>query len=155
MQNTLETRPSLPSVVPIVVTFSVLIIGLVFFLFGLFEYGFWKSRGPGPGFFPVIFGAGTVVLSARELFRRKRQIERLHAKNFLPAIAIALAIVAIPLVGMILSMSAFVPLWLRFIERKGWAMSLTTGIATGTVIYLLFCVWLRVSFPEGMLFDHL
>lgn len=147
-----ETTPPGQSVVSFAITLAILLGGLVFLGYGSFEYGFWRNRGPGAGFFPVLFGAGAALLAAIELFRAQRQTDRARAANFLPALAAGAAILAVPLLGMILAMSVFVLLWLRLVEKESWARSLILGIGTGVVVHLLFSVWLGVVFPTALLF---
>ena len=138
-------------IVSLAMTASMLLIGLVFLGYGLFEYGVWKNRGPGAGFFPVLFGGGAVLLAAIEIFRPQRQSDQARARNFMPALAIGAAVLIVPLLGMVVAMSVFVILWLKLVERDSWAKSLSLGIGTGVIVYLLFNVWLGVVFPPSPL----
>jgi hypothetical protein len=130
------------------------VTGLLFFGYGLFEYGFWRNGGPGAGFFPAVFGAGAALLAAISLSRRNTDSDSVGVQNFLPVVAVAIAIFAIPLVGMIAAMSLLVVLWLAVVERRGWRLALGVGLSTGVTVFLLFSIWLQVSFPPSVLFDR-
>ncbi|MCO6384857.1 tripartite tricarboxylate transporter TctB family protein [Oceanicola sp. 502str15] len=128
-----------------------LCFGALFLGFGLFKYGFWMDRGPGAGFFPAVFGAGTVLLAAFELMRPGQIKGRVQLRNHAPIIAILAAILCIPLVGMIPAMALFVLGWLKLVEGAPWLRSLLVAAATALLTTLIFDVWLRVQFPPSLL----
>lgn len=62
-----------------------------------------------------------------------------------------LALLGIPILGLLLSLTAFVLATLLWVERKPWLASLlTTGGILGAA-YLIFVVFLSVPVPQGML----
>lgn len=142
-----QKRPWLP----VIVTLLIVAIGVTWAAFGLFKYGVWQNRGPGAGFFPVVAGSGAFFLGLIELFRKQERAESGGIKSIWPALGMALAIASIPLFGMVIAMSIFVMVWMALIESQRWWKSLLTGLGTGIALYLLFGLWLRVAFPQGII----
>ena len=55
------------------------------------------------------------------------------------------------LVGMLLSMTGYIFLWLKFIEKHKTTSSLTISLGCVLVIYGIFVAWLHVPMPKGLL----
>ncbi|WP_213544419.1 tripartite tricarboxylate transporter TctB family protein [Vannielia litorea] len=133
------------------VALACLCFGALFFGFGVFKYGFWMDRGPGAGFFPAVFGAGTTLLAAFELMRPGQIKGRVQLRNHVPIIAMLAAILCIPLIGMIPAMALFVLGWLKLVEGAPWLRSLLVAAVTAVLTTLIFDMWLRVQFPPSLL----
>ncbi|WP_072825654.1 tripartite tricarboxylate transporter TctB family protein [Modicisalibacter ilicicola] len=147
--ETHHRRPWLNSTV----TVFIILMGIAWAALGFLKYGFWFNNGPGAGFFPAVAGTGVAILGTFSLLRSPPRNSDTSIKNLWPAIAMALTIITIPLLGMIPSMVIFIILWMAVIEQKKWMTSLITGIGAGVVVYLLFGLWLKVAFPQGLLLE--
>ena len=135
---------------PALVTIGIVIMGLFWAAFGIFKYGIWVNNGPGGGFFAAVAGIGIY-----EFFFSPVSAKPIGGRSLWPAAAMALAILCIPLLGMVLSMSLFILLWILLVEKKSWKQSIFTGVGAGVALYLLFGLWLKVPFPQGMFLEML
>ncbi|WP_420394033.1 tripartite tricarboxylate transporter TctB family protein [Acuticoccus sp.] len=133
------------------VTVAILALGLWFLYGGVARYGLWQNNGPGPGFFPALFGGLMALFALYELVRPGTGGEPVRLVNFAPAAAAAVAVAAIALLGMIGAMVAFALLWLVVVERRRLVTSLAVAVGLGIGIWLVFVLWLNVIFPAGML----
>lgn len=134
-----------------VVALACLFFGAFFLGFGVFRYGFWMDRGPGAGFFPAVFGAGIALLAGVELIYPGKIKGRVQFRNHAPIFAMLVAILCIPLVGMIPAMALFVLGWLKLVEGEPWLRSALVAATTALLTTLIFDVWLRVQFPPSLL----
>ena len=132
---------------------SLTLVGVfaAFALMGAFKYGIWQDRGPGAGFFPFILGTAGLLLSASTLASRAPHGGRLDFRSLGPVAGVLLALAATPLLGMLPALTAFILIWIKFVERRNWSIALIAALPAGIGIHLLFSLWLNVQFPEGIL----
>lgn len=131
-------------------------VGLYWAAMG-FVYGFWKDFGPGSGFIPVIFGLLTTVLCLI-LFRQsllKKDGEGFDSKELhtvgLVMVTVAAALIALNILGTILTLTVLIIAWLRVLERYSWFSAAKVSVGTVIIAYLVFVQWLRVPLPTGLL----
>jgi putative tricarboxylic transport membrane protein len=121
----------------------------------LFDHG-----QPGSGFMPfglgVILGILAICLIATNLGPEEQQIPFWEPKAWLrPLLAIIITaayVVVFDDIGAITSVVVLVAGWLLLVEHKSVAVSASTGILTGLVVYLVFERFLQTPFPRGLLF---
>ena len=138
-----------------VITF---IIGAIFFYIGAFEYGFWDNVGlkPTKGFFPVIIAVALMALSVLAFvngLRDKNKMVEFRVENWLVPLALILMIISSMVFGLILSVAAFIVLWLKVYEKQSWKVVL---IALAIVLFIVvgcFNIWLGIDFPMGIILD--
>ena len=138
-----------------VITF---IIGAIFFYIGAFEYGFWDKVGlkPTKGFFPVIIAVALMALSVLAFvngLRDKNKMVEFRVENWLVPLALILMIISSMVFGLILSVAAFIVLWLKVYEKQSWKVVL---IALAIVLFIVvgcFNIWLGIDFPMGIILD--
>lgn len=141
--------------VDVAVTAGLLIIGIYFFVSGTFQYGAWVNRGPGPGFFGTILGAGLALCAAFHLWKRSGWLTtRLEPMAFLPVVGLVISVLAIPYLGMGEALTIFVLLWIGFVDKRGWLLTLVIGAITFLAIEIGFGQWLGVFLPEGLLSSY-
>ncbi len=131
------------------------VVGIVFLLLGLTQYGFWHElRGPLPGFFPTLVGIVLVIISALALFQSFKDPARpVPIENWLPAVG-ALGIILGTLVfGMLFSIIAFLIIWIRYYEKYSWKTTITTTLILVAIVVGVFMFWLQVPFPKGLILD--
>ncbi|WP_043531958.1 tripartite tricarboxylate transporter TctB family protein [Litchfieldella xinjiangensis] len=138
---------------PALVTIGIVLMGASWAVLGYFKYGLWVNNGPGAGFFPVVAGLGAAVLGIYEFLFSPVKAKAVGTKSLWPAVAMAITVASIPLVGMVLAMALFIVLWILVIERKTWHKAVLTGAGAGTGIYLVFALWLKVPFPQGFFLE--
>ncbi|WP_340107371.1 tripartite tricarboxylate transporter TctB family protein [Pikeienuella sp. HZG-20] len=129
----------------------VVLTGAFFAGFGFFEYGFWRNNGPGSGFFPTIFGVGAMVCGLLRIRVRRASREAPTAASLQPLAAMALAIFASYLMGVIVALSLTVVAWIRFVGRERALLSLAVGAGFFLFVYFIFWRWLGVNFDFGAL----
>ena len=138
-----------------VITF---IIGAIFFSIGAFEYGFWDSVGQKPtkGFFPVIIAVGLMALSVLAFvngLRDKNKMIEFRLENWLVPIALILMILSSMVFGLVLTVAAFIVIWLKVYEKQSWKIVL---IALAIVLFIVvgcFNICLGIDFPMGFILD--
>jgi hypothetical protein len=109
----------------------------------------------GPGFFPRIIGVGLTALCAYSLYTdHARTPEPLSAFwRTLAAMAglSAAFVLALELVGGLLSMIAFMAATLAVLNRGRHVQNALLAVALPVGAYLLFKVWLNAAMPRGIL----
>ena len=115
---------------------------------------------PGSGFMPfglgVILAVLAVTLIATNLGKDEKTEPFWQPGSWMrPLLAVfitAVYIIVFDDIGAITSVTVLVMGWLYFVEHKGIAMSVGTGVLTGLVVYLVFDLFLQTPFPRGLLF---
>lgn len=128
---------------------------VVFISFGYAKYGFWHpTRGPLPGFFPVIIGTILLVMSVLAFITAlKEEGTSYPLENWYPAIGVVLIMLATLVIGMLPSLAIFVLLWLRWYEKYSWKTTLITFAIIMGIVVGAFVFWLGVPFPKGIIYD--
>jgi putative tricarboxylic transport membrane protein len=143
------------------VTAALLLALSVAFSAGALKYYSWGGPGgPGSAFLPFWLGAIMALLALAMLIRSFRTGD--PGANWLPSgeglrhmlvvLAVTAAFVAaLKVVGMVLGTAVFLVVLLRYLGRHRWWVTLAVAAAAAGFNYLVFARWLRVPFPEGML----
>jgi hypothetical protein len=128
--------------------------GYTYVAFG--DLSYLSSAGRlGPGFFPRIIGVSLTALCAYSLYAdRARTSEPLSPFwRTLAAVAGLTAgfVLALELIGGLLSMIAFMAAALAYLNRGRHLQNALLALALPIGLYLLFRVWLNAAVPRGML----
>jgi hypothetical protein len=122
------------------------------------ELSYLSSAGRlGPGFFPRLIGVGLTLLCAWSLYAdcvRGRAAEALSSFWRTLAVIVALSaafVVALDLIGGLLSMIAFLAAALAFLNRGRHVQNTLLALLLPIGFYLLFKVWLNAAMPRGLL----
>jgi len=154
-------------------SFVLFLFGVVFLLYDL-KYPLDQWANPGPAVFPLMVGAVLVILVAWQLVRDVRKPKPQEAKKnnegtrksiteFLqtyraeanPLLMIAVFIVYLLMVkwvGFFISNFLFVIISSKLIGAKDWGRPIALSAGVSLFCYFLFEVWLKLSFPKGVLF---
>ena len=141
----------------------VLLIGVVFLVYNL-NYALGQWANPGPGVFPLMVGGVWVVLAAwhlvsvlrkhkapaRETLRESETKGRTKALFMIGALVFYLLIVK--WAGFFVTTFLFVVICSRLAGARGWGRPVALSIGINLFCYLLFGMWLKLSFPKGILF---
>ncbi|WGF87945.1 tripartite tricarboxylate transporter TctB family protein [Marinivivus vitaminiproducens] len=138
------------SPVDIGVTAAIFVAALAFAGFGTFVYGFWQSGGPGPGFFPTIFGLLGAVCAGVELVRGGFVAEAMAFRHLWPAVGMVIAVLLVPVLGMLVAMTLFAAVWIKGVERRSWLETVIACVSVVAFVHLVFATWLGVQFPMGL-----
>jgi hypothetical protein len=120
------------------------------------ELNYLSSAGRlGPGFFPRVIGASLTALCAYSLYAdRALAPEALSAfwRTLAAVVGLSAAFVlALELIGGLLSMIAFMAAALALLNRGRRAQNAALAVALPVGFYLLFKVWLNAAMPRGIL----
>ena len=139
------------------------LFGAVFLLYDI-KYPLDEPANPGPGVFPLLVGAVLVILACWQLVRSCRSAAEVRpATETLPKetggtrVLLMVAVFVVYLlmvkwVGFFTSNFLFVIVSSRLLGSKDWKSPVLLSLGIDLFCYLLFEVWLKVSFPRGILF---
>lgn len=118
---------------------------------GWFKYDFLEKGIPGSGFIPVIAGILLAIVTLNVFIKNGKQRVALNKSHLYPVIGSLLLLGSIQLLGMIVSIAIFMVAWLIVIEKFSVSRAAIYGLATTSVIYIIFKVSLNVPLPEGLI----
>ena len=123
-------------------------------------YRYWDENGPGAAFLPFWLGLVMAGLALLMLLRRPRAADAgadwlprgEGRKRVLVVMGMTIAFVALlKVLGMILGTALYLAAIIRFVGGHRWWVALAVAVAAAGFNYLVFARWLRVPFPEGVL----
>lgn len=139
------------------------VVGGVFCIGGVY-YQLFDSGLPGPGLLPFIGGLalsslGLIVLissfgSAKrnsEVTKRFFPEKNSFRKIFFAIVGLTIYAIIFEYLGFILTTFFLLIFLLRFIEPQKWSVVWVTAILTTALFYLIFCIFLKVQLPKGLL----
>lgn len=138
-----------------VVALACIAIAVVWMYLGITQYGLWDPKeGPLSGFFPTIIG-GVLLISSALYFIRSFSME--GAKYEKGAIQLAIGMLVIfgvsYLIGFLPTLLLFYIFWLRVMEKMSVRTIIIATVVMTAIVYGTFSMWLKVPFPEGLLFE--
>lgn len=117
-------------------------------------------EGPGPGFFPVGYGAALVLLSFVLIFQRFTAKTEKNDKPFDWAgfrraafawLSFALSAALMPTLGFFVSLGLLTIVLSRTVFAKPMKASVLNGVLSAIGFYIIFDLALNVSLPTGVL----
>jgi hypothetical protein len=139
------------------VTAAVLLaLAVAFSAAALKYYRYWDENGPGAAFLPFWLGLAMAGLALILLVRAPRGGEWFSKgegrRRLLAVLALTILFVALlkPL-GMVLATALYLVAIVRLIGGHAWWVALAVGVGAAAFNYLVFAHWLRVPFPQGVL----
>ncbi len=142
-----------------------LALGLCLFS-GSIRLSVWTRFGPQEGFFPLVIALIIIALSLLTLSKsliftpvgEKRNLLEEQEKNVVSifkvsayAILMLLYWVLMERIGFLITSGLFLFLVLKYIEKKGWKITIWIGSASILISYLLFVYFLKVPLPKGFI----
>ena len=131
-------------------------ISLVYILVGLKDYGFWKGQ-PTPGFFPIIIAvvllASSIACFVQIARDKDSEAVRYNRNELMVMLGAAGVILCTFVIGLVPSCLIYIFLWLKFVERASWKVSLIIECIMAAIILGVFTFWLQIRFPMGLLLD--
>ena len=130
----------------------------VFIQNGLSKFGFWdSSKGPSAAFVPTIVCTLLIalcVVAFVQSFKDTKPVK--YYKDEFVMIAMGFILLgAVYLIGMLPALAVFVVLWLKLMEKAPWKHIIVILVIVMAIVIGVFVVWLKVRFPEGLLFETL
>ena len=123
-------------------------------------YSWWGSGGPGSAFLPFWLGVVMALLALMLLVRSLREPDPGPAwlprgaglRHMLVVLAVTVVFVSLlKVLGMVLGTALYLISLLWYLGRHRWWLTLAVALAAAGFNWLVFVHWLRVPFPEGML----
>ena len=148
-----EFRPPLAGRVTDVVV-GIAVVGLgVAALLGSLALGVGSARTPGTGTWPLMVSIALVALGLGLLAMtgRTRDAERFSGAGWLVLAGLATMIAFVAVVGVIgfeIPATLLMFVWLRFLGRESWRLSIITSLATVVAFYIVFVGLLAVPIPH-------
>jgi hypothetical protein len=127
-------------------------------MFGSVQVGIgWGVEGPRAGFFPFYVGLLIVMCSVINLFNALKTIDRTELfadigqlrSVMSVVIPTAVYVAVMPYVGIYVSSFALIALFMLWIGRYRWALTLAIAIVVPLITYLMFEKWFLVPLPKG------
>ena len=132
------------------------IIGLVFFMVGMGDFGFWNhdTNTPTEGFFPIIIATGLIIFSIMAFLQniRKGGVEYRLLNWYVPLGFVGL-LAGIMVIGTVPAVILFEILWVKWYEKMSWKTTIICVIFCLIIVIPIFTMWLGVSFPAGMIVE--
>ncbi|MFC7535645.1 tripartite tricarboxylate transporter TctB family protein [Actinoplanes sp. GCM10030250] len=120
---------------------------------GSLALGAGSPSAPGPGTWPLVVGGALVVLGLALAIRARHtgEAERFTRSSLLVVAAVASMVVYVAVIATIgfeipTALLAFV--WLRFLGKESWRLSIITSIGIVVAFYALFVGALDVTIPH-------
>lgn len=135
------------------VKLSLLFIGL-YALYSSFKYGIWVNNGPGGGFIALFIGVILIVLCGYSLLKEKSEVFKINElkKSLIPFGGILLTLLVIKVFGFFMGIGIYILVWLVLIEKYKPIKALTIDLTICVFMYAVFSIWLKVPFPNGIIF---
>jgi len=145
------------------VALSMILFGIIVIL-GSLQVGIgWGPEGPKSGFFPFYLGALIVAASAANLARvvvegnpRALFAEWGQLAQVLSVVApTTVYVLIIPWLGIYVSSMLLIGIFMKWLGRYGWGLTLAVAIGVPAITYLLFETWFMIPLPKGPIEDFL
>jgi hypothetical protein len=147
-----DRPPAAGPLTNLVVAGSVVVLGGFAFAQSL-RLGVGSASAPGPGTWPALVSGVLlilgIVLAAR--FRHTDDAERFGRTGLLVLAAVATMAVFVAVIGTVgfeIPTAALAFVWLRFLGREGWRISIAVSVGATVAFYALFVAALDVSIPH-------
>ena len=139
----------LPQIIPICTS----AIAIIWIVLGLKQYGFWDEyKGPKTGFFPTIIAIVMLAISLFALITSgKAKKPEFEMENWMAALGMLAMVLMSYIIGMELSILAFMLLWLKVYEKCTWKTTIITTVIVMAIVVGAFRIWLQINFPLGLL----
>lgn len=133
------------------------LLAVVWLVTGLGEFGFWiEGTGPSPAFVPTIISILLLGLAIVQFVMSfKEEPSKYHKDEFLFIGALVLLLACVYIIGMLPSMTIFLLVWMKAVEKAPWSHTLIVTIGTMALLIGVFAIWLQVRFPMGIILDTL
>ena len=123
-------------------------------------YSWWGPGGPGSAFLPFWLGVVMALLALMMFIKNLKEKNPGEAwlprgeglRHMLVVLAVTAAFIALlNVVGMIIGTALYLIVLMRYLGRHAWWLTAAIAAAAAGFNWLVFVHWLRVPFPEGML----
>ena len=148
------------STVDALVAVGIFAIGMVMVIDNYRIGAGWAPDGPESGYFPMRIGAIICICSAalllQLLFSKNRNTDTFVTGARLRPVLLVLIptiayVLAIQLIGIYVASTLFIAVFMRVMDKYGWAKTALVSIGVNATLFWLFEVQFLVSLPKGPL----
>jgi putative tricarboxylic transport membrane protein len=123
----------------------------------------WGVEGPRAGFFPFYVGLTIVLSSLFNLYKavteidgKKRFADWRQLRSVMSVvIPTAIYVTAIPFIGLYVASAVLIAVFMKWLGRYPWPLTLAIAIGVPLVTYVLFEKWFLVPLPKGPIEEFL
>ena len=136
----------------------IIAICAIFIHNGMSKFGFWDaSKGPTAAFVPVIVCTMMIALCVMDFLKSFKDTKavKYYKDEFIMIVTGFVVLAAIHFIGMLPALAIFVVLWLKLMEKAPWKHIIIILAIVMAIVIGVFVLWLKVRFPEGILFEML
>jgi len=130
----------------------------VFIIMEAWQWEYLGPDGPGPGFFPLWYGVGLLVLSVTLMVVHARQAPAPESRGmagtgraFATWAALVVCVALLKVLGFIVAFSLLTLFIVQVLYRQPFGKALAVAVGGAIGFYLLFDVALNVALPAGKL----
>ena len=130
----------------------------IFIQNGMSKFGFWdSSKGPTAAFVPVIVCTLMMALCAVDFVKSFKDTKavKYYKPEFIMILTGFVLLAAVHFIGMLPALAIFVVVWLKLMEKAPWKHIILILAIVMAIVIGVFVLWLKVRFPEGILFEML
>lgn len=122
-------------------------------LAGSLRLGLGQLTQPGPGLWPFVVSVVITVLSVVLALtgRHGTDTEKFSRASVMTAIAVLTVVLlafALPLIGFEIPSLLLMVVWLRFLGKEPWGLSILISVVTVAAFYVLFVLLLQIPLPR-------
>jgi hypothetical protein len=133
-----------------------------FFSVGSIKYGVGSLSEPGPGFFPLVAGLMLSLSAIGHLAHLIHQpfssthegilwAEARWGRGAAVVAGLILYAFTVDFLGYVIATFLLMLVFFSLYDWKRWKVALIGSLAVISVTYMVFCFWLKVQFPAGLL----
>lgn len=131
--------------------------GLFFVAYSLKNYQFYSpTQGPMQGFMPTVLGCLLAVSGIASFVQAKNEDDKaLDIKNWSVVLAMGLVLIFNFIIGTLPSVTIFLIVWLKFISKYDWKMTLLVTCIIMAFVVGVFLIWMDIPFTQGIVIEAL
>ena len=136
----------------------IIAICAIFIQNGMSKFGFWdSSKGPTAAFVPVIVCTMMIALCVMDFIKSFKDTKpvKYYKDEFIMIAAGFIVLAGVYVIGMLPALAVFVVVWLKLMEKAPWKHIIIILAIVMAIVIGVFVLWLKVRFPEGILFEML
>lgn len=163
-KETSQTSAASVKIVDVVTAIVIFIVGCVVIWDSNRLGSKWGSDGPEAGYFPFYIGLLLCFSSIVNLVKATREkaddsfVTRESLKTIFSVLIPTIIYVALiggigplPALGIYVASTIFIALFMRWLGKFPWPMTIAVSVGVPVVFFLLFEVWFKVPLPKGPL----
>jgi putative tricarboxylic transport membrane protein len=124
----------------------------------------WGSDGPEAGYFPFYIGLILCIASAVNFFaafKSKNSESFVSVSSFKMILSVMIPTIVyvaliggvgpIPALGIYVASAIFIALFMKWLGKYAWPMTISVSVGVPVVFFLMFEIWFKVPLPKGPL----